>query len=193
MKEKDCFFLRIDMGYKHQMQSIINETLTTMSRYNDSLLGHSTKGIFFSCKWERYVTLTFITLMSTWIVLSNGSIVWTKYKSCKLQKKRYYLLSICAVYNIMIVVPGLSMFNTFSNLKHQMLYQYKAAAMQKILKEHENVTLNELSINRHFLKVKMQNIIAMKPFLIKKTNAETINSKCIRIKYSTASIQNQQR
>ena len=64
------------------------------------------KGVFVSSELERILTLSFIITTSVWILLGNCSIIWIRYVSDKLNQEYHHMLSICAFYNIMLVIPG---------------------------------------------------------------------------------------
>ena len=64
------------------------------------------QGVFVSSESERILTLIYIIIASLWIIIANGSIMWIRYVSDKLNQEYHYMLSICAFFNIMLVIPG---------------------------------------------------------------------------------------
>ena len=64
------------------------------------------KGVFVSSEFERILMLSFVVLSSSWVFVANSSIIWVRHVSDKLNQEYHYMLSICAFFNIMLLIPG---------------------------------------------------------------------------------------
>ena len=103
-------------------QSNIFETSTSLETTDFDMISHEAasfdtasfemapfdrfKGVFVSSEYERILMLSFVVLSSAWVLVANSSIIWVRHVSDKLNQEYHYMLSICAFFNIMLLIPG---------------------------------------------------------------------------------------